>query len=92
MLLGVVMASHTLPMNRRSMRDSHEQESARAGGKEMRVFCINRHDGAINVLFMDWTTRRVGLKELWMLKWHRNFDTNADTPIWPDWMRNFRDY
>lgn len=38
------------------------------GGNEMRIFCINRHDGAINVLFMDWTIRRVGLKQLWRLK------------------------
>jgi len=39
-------------------------------------FCaINRHDGKINMLFMDWSVRKVGLKELWTLKWHREFDT-----------------
>lgn len=70
------------------------------GGDEMRVFCIDRHDGAVNVLFMDWTVRPVGLKELWTLKWHCNFETAGPwtkaggvTPQdWPEWMRKFRDY
>jgi len=69
-------------------------------GDEMRIFCINRHDGFINVLFMDWTTRKVGLKELWTLKW--NTDYNISGPWtrggyvqpadWPEWMRHFKDY
>ncbi len=71
------------------------------GGDEMRIFCINRHDdGFINVLFMDWTTRRVGLKELWTLKWYRDFNTSGPWTMtgyvlpsdWPNWMRNFKDY
>jgi len=59
---------------------------------EMRIFCIDRHDAFVNVLFMDWTTSRVGLKGLWRLKWHQGFDTNAPPPIWPEWMKNFKDY
>jgi len=63
-------------------------------------FCINRHDGYVNGLFMDWSVRRVGLKELWTLKWHRQFETNgrwtkaggAQLEDWPQWMRRFRDY
>jgi len=55
-------------------------------------FCLNRHDGAINGLFLDWSTRKLGLKKLWKLKWHRKYDTNAEPPVWPDWMRNFKDY
>ncbi len=69
-------------------------------GNEMRLFCINRHTGLVNALFMDWTVRNVGLKELWTLKWHRNFKTNGHWTkaggVWPDdwplWMRNFKDY
>jgi prepilin-type N-terminal cleavage/methylation domain-containing protein/prepilin-type processing-associated H-X9-DG protein len=69
-------------------------------GNEMRIFCINRHDGYINVLFMDWTVRSVGLKELWALKWHCNYNMNGPWTraggIWPDdwptWMRTFKDY
>ena len=30
--------------------------------------CINRHHGGINMLFADWSVRKVGLKELWTLE------------------------
>jgi len=40
---------------------------------EMKHFCINRHNGSTNFLFMDWSIRKVGLKELWTLKWHREY-------------------
>ena len=66
---------------------------------EMKHFCINRHNQRINMLFMDWHVREVGLKELWTLKWHRNFNTNGPwtTPNvmprdWPAWMQKFKDY
>ena len=66
----------------------------------MPSYCINRHDGGINGLFMDWSVRKVGLKELWTLKWHREFNTSnrwtkgggAKPEDWPDWMRQFTDY
>ena len=62
--------------------------------------CINRHDGYVNGLFFDWSVRKVGLKELWTLKWHRKFNTENRWTIaggvrptdWPEWMRNFKDY
>ena len=66
----------------------------------MRIYCIDRHDGGINILFMDWSVRKVRLKELWTLKWHRNYDTSGSWTKaggvkpndWPKWMRNFKDY
>lgn len=60
----------------------------------MKRFCINRHEGHINSLFMDFSVREAGLKELWRLKWHRTFDTSKP-PVqgeWPSWMKNLRDY
>jgi len=65
-----------------------------------RGFCINRHNGHINVLFMDWSVRKVGLKELWTLKWDSKWDTagpwtkagGVQTEDWPQWMRSFKDY
>jgi len=45
------------------------------GQYEMRRFCVNRHLGAVNCLFMDWSVRKVALKELWTLKWNRQYDT-----------------
>ncbi|MHC4203473.1 MAG: hypothetical protein ACYSTT_02400 [Planctomycetota bacterium] len=67
---------------------------------EMNHFCIDRHNGAINMLFMDFSARKVGLKELWTLKWHRNYDTEGPWTRaggvtmwdWPEWMRNFKEY
>ena len=67
---------------------------------EMNHFCIDRHNGFINLLFMDWSARGVGLKELWTLKWHRSYITNGAwtkaggvmTQDWPVWLRNYRDY
>jgi prepilin-type N-terminal cleavage/methylation domain-containing protein/prepilin-type processing-associated H-X9-DG protein len=61
----------------------------------MRNFCINRHNGTVNSVFLDCSVRSVGLKELWELKWHRLWLEDrlaAGTPVWPDWMRNFKDY
>ncbi len=66
----------------------------------MSPVCINRHNGGVNMLFMDWSVRKVGLKELWTLKWHKDFDrsgpwTKAGGVLpedWPEWMRQFKDY
>ena len=59
---------------------------------EMHHFCIDRHNGYINCLFLNWSVRNVGLKELWNLKWHREFDTSGWSGAWPVWMRKFKDY
>jgi len=58
----------------------------------MIAYCINRHDGYVNGVFLDWSARKIGLKELWRLKWHRYFETQAPQPTWPGWMKNFKDY
>ncbi len=55
---------------------------------------LDRHDCAINMTFMDWSARKVPLKCLWKIKWHRQFDTENSGPVenqpwptgWPDWM------
>lgn len=67
---------------------------------EITRFCLNRHSGYVNALFVDYSVRKIGLKELWKLKWHRQFDTNGPWTLaggvrkgdWPDWMKNFKDY
>jgi len=58
---------------------------------EMHHFCIDRHNGCINGGFLDWSVRKIGLKELWKLKWHREFDTSGWSGGWPDWMKDFSD-
>ncbi|MEN6575224.1 MAG: hypothetical protein ABFD90_02685 [Phycisphaerales bacterium] len=64
------------------------------------VGCINRHNGYVNGLFLDWSVRPVGLKELWTLKWSADFDRagkwtragGVQPEDWPEWMRNLKDY
>jgi len=76
------------------------ENEMKANENEMRRFCINRHQGFVNGLFVDWSVRKVGLKELWTLKWHRDYNTEGPWTLrggvqpnkWPEWMRNFRDY
>ncbi len=67
---------------------------------EMNRVCVDRHNGFVNSLFCDWSVRKVGLKELWTLKWHRTYNTagpwtqagGATAEQWPDWMRHYKDY
>ena len=71
-----------------------------AGANEMRRVCLNRHNGAVNCLFLDFSARKVGLKELWTLKWHKKYNTmdiwtkagGIRPEDWPDWMRNFKEF
>lgn len=66
----------------------------------MSALCTSRHGSTINGVFMDWSVRRIGLKELWTLKWHQEYDTTgpwtkaggALPEDWPEWMRKFKDY
>ena len=76
------------------------QQPAQWTVDNMRRFCLDRHASAMNSVFLDSSVRRIGLKELWTLKWHESYDTsNAWTKAggavpadWPDWMRPLKDY
>ena len=62
--------------------------------------CMDRHSGGINSVFMDFSVRKVGLKELWTLKWHGRYNTagpwtragGVRLDRWPKWLRNCKDY
>jgi len=66
----------------------------------IRPFCIPRHGAFINTLFMDWSVRKVGVREIWTLKWHPDFNTRgpwtrsggAASENWPAWLRKFKEY
>jgi len=66
----------------------------------MQRICIDRHDGATSMAFLDWSVQSVGLKELWTLKWHKTYDTSGfwtkaggvAATDWPEWMRRYKDY
>jgi len=65
----------------------------------MKDCCIDRHNGGINSLFLDWSVRTVGLKELWTLEWSPWFDSQGPwtkaggvrPEDWPRWMHKFTD-
>jgi prepilin-type N-terminal cleavage/methylation domain-containing protein len=67
---------------------------------QMGRFCINRHLGHLNMSFCDYSARKVGLKELWTLKWHKQFNISGRFTLaggvtasdWPDWIRPYKDY
>ncbi|MHC4206582.1 MAG: type II secretion system protein [Planctomycetota bacterium] len=86
---------------RRNGEHDNNGEPPRFEGMDLwHDFCINRHNGYINGLFLDWSVRRIGLKELWTLKWSEDSDTAGRwtkaggilPEDWPEWMRNFKDY
>jgi len=57
--------------------------------------CVNRHRGTVNSLFLDYSVRPVGLKELWRIKWHRMHDLNSGprkAKDWPVWMQGFENF
>jgi prepilin-type N-terminal cleavage/methylation domain-containing protein len=70
------------------------------GTNEMNRVCVDRHDGFVDSVFSDWSVRKVGLKELWTLKWHKTYNTGGiwtkaggvDPADWPQWLRKFKDY
>jgi len=62
---------------------------------------INRHGGFVCCSFLDFSARKVGVKEVWTLKWHRSFNTAGPwtlagnggvPPNWPGWLQRFKDY
>ena len=67
---------------------------------EMQLVCVNRHAGSTNFLFADGSVRKVGLKEIWALKWHKTYNTIGPWTVgggvrpddWPEWMRQFKDF
>ena len=57
---------------------------------EMKHFAIDRHAGGVNGLFMDGSVGKLRVKQLWELKWHREYDTSrvlhAPESWWGPWL------
>ena len=60
-------------------------------------YMVNRHNGYVGSSFLDGSARKVGLKELFRVKWNRLYDKNRwyewqEDIGWPEWIKNFKDY
>lgn len=80
---------------------AEDPERAWMGGSEnnMARACINRHKGFLGASFADGSSRRVGLKELWTLKWYKTYDVSGPYTLphvtddmWPEWLRHYPSY
>ena len=77
-----------------------ERPSDDVNTDEMNRVCVDRHDGFVNVLFANWSVGKIGLKELWTLKWHKTYNVRGrwtkaggcQQADWPQWMRHYKDY
>lgn len=66
----------------------------------MKRVCINRHRGFTDVSFADWSVRKAGLKELYVMQWHKAWNVNGpwtkaggvNPENWPDWIRPHKEY
>jgi len=79
------------------IEDDRSNSVATSSGR-LGLLCINRHHRTINGLFLDFSVKKVGLKQLWELDWHRDWYRNPETgiydsnpPIWEveaPWMKD----
>lgn len=57
----------------------------------MRNFTVLRHNKSIVSVFGDGSVSKVAIRDLWKLKWHKDYKTNnpytQDDAPWPLWMR-----
>ena len=67
---------------------------------------VDRHNLSINMVFLDWSVRKVGLKQLWQLRWNRQKHAdgssawghpdvvpNPEEPEeWPKWIQPAKNY
>lgn len=61
------------------------------GSGHMQRYTVNRHNGYTNAVFVDFSVRKVSLKGLWKLKWHREFNDDGYRGTWPEWMKDFKE-
>ena len=76
--------------------DEHERDQYRASNwtmlNTMKWLCIDRHSGGINAVFVDMHVEHVGIKRLWKLKWHKNFQLGVGPAGgWPSWTDRYKD-
>lgn len=95
-----VLLACAMPSAKPEEQEAPPVDPSRTHTSQIARFCLDRHNGYANGLFLDWSVRKIGIKELWTLKWHRNYNTagpwtktgGVNPGDWPEWMRCFKDY
>ncbi|NQV35654.1 MAG: type II secretion system protein [Phycisphaeraceae bacterium] len=59
--------------NTNAITPPNENGEWQGAGHEMKHFAMDRHGGGVNVLFMDSSARKVAVKDLWGLNWHKDY-------------------
>jgi prepilin-type N-terminal cleavage/methylation domain-containing protein/prepilin-type processing-associated H-X9-DG protein len=72
-------------------RPSTAEYGGTGGSGSMVQLTHTRHSKMTNIVFMDGSSQRISLKDLWGLKWHKNYKTSNDvtTGVYslPPWMK-----
>jgi prepilin-type processing-associated H-X9-DG protein len=70
----------------------HGWRDTTARQDQIKRFCLDRHNLAVNWCFMDGSVRKLGLKQLWYTEFHRNWNRKEldveEYVTWPEWMKN----
>ena len=72
---------------------SFEEEHWSGDEDSMHRFCIDRHNQAINSVYLDYSVKKIWLKSLWRQKWSKGFRVNDFLPMWESeapWMAHFK--
>jgi prepilin-type processing-associated H-X9-DG protein len=75
---------------------------------EINRWNLDRHNLSVNFVFLDWSVRKAGLKQLWLLRWSQEMiDVGGKTmngwghaglfdpdvvDDWPEWMQSAKNY
>ncbi len=65
----------------------YDGDASVSSNDPMKRFCMNRHRGFAQGIFLDQSLKKYGMKEPWYFKWHRKFDLTAEKPVWPEWIK-----
>ena len=72
---------------------SFEGEHWSGDADSMHRFTMDRHSQAVNVVYVDYSVKKVWLKSLWQQKWSKRFNVNELQPNWQveaPWMAHFK--
>ncbi len=88
-IIGDAIWFHSVPSFRDQPQDSPYGQDVQ-NGNTLQRFNTPRHSHGINLLMMDLTVQKSGLKELWNYDWNKGFqDDLRRLPTFPEWMDEY---